>query len=122
MGSAIMCPAGPRIEGFRPHFTITYVETETLEPVVKGLVWEHTLRHVPKSGEYRTLPARPSEKWGSNSLYIEGPLEDFKRGLHDHLINFVGEGALGGYRRAHVNVRGNWDQPLYRRFRLLDWN
>jgi len=120
MGSAIMCPAGPRIAGFRPHFTITYVENMSLKSVVARHVREYTIRHVLKSGRYRALPARPLRQWGSNSFYIEGPLEDFKRGLHEHLSWAVGEQALGDYRRAHVNVRGDWDRPVYERLRLLD--
>lgn len=107
MGTAIMCPAGPGIDGFRPHFTLVYIEAEKLEPACQGLVWEHILRKVSKNDGYRTLPARPLRKWGENSLYIEGPLEEYKRGLYENLVRFVGEGVLGDYRRAHVNVRGN---------------
>lgn len=117
-----MCPAGPRIDGFRPHFTLVYIKAEKLEPIVQGLVWEYTFRKVSKNDGYRTLPARPLRKWGENSLYTEGPLEEYKRGLREHLVRFVGKGALGDYRRAHVNVRGNWDRPLYECLRLLDWN
>jgi hypothetical protein len=117
-----MCPAGPRIGGFRPHFTLTYIKAEKLRPVVHGLAWEYTLRKVSKNDGYRTLSARPLRKWGENSLYIEGPLEEYKRGLRDHLVRFVVQGALGDYRRAHVDVRGDWDRPLYQHLRLLDWN
>jgi hypothetical protein len=115
-----MCPAGPRVRGFRPHFTITYVEDEKLKAVVGRHVRKYTIRHVLKSGTHRALPARPLKQWGENSFYIEGTLEDFKRGLHNHLVWTVGEKALGDYRRAHVNVRGNWERPVYRQFRLMD--
>jgi hypothetical protein len=120
MGVAIACPAGPRVEGFRPHFTITYVKTDIASPIVRGMVWEYTVRHVSRYGGRRTLPARPLKKWGSRSFYIEGALEAFKRGLHDHLTQVFGAGTLGDYRRAHVDVRGQWEQPVYERFRLLD--
>lgn len=115
-----MCPAGPRVDGFRPHFTITYLENETLTSVVAQHVEEYTIAHVLKSGSHRVLPARPLKQWGSNSFYIEGLLEDFKQGLHEHLIWTVGKAALGEYRRAHVNVRDNWEQPVYRQFRLTE--
>jgi len=32
MGSAIMCPAGPRIDGFRPHFTLVYIKADEVRP------------------------------------------------------------------------------------------
>lgn len=120
MGTAIICPAGPRTDGFRPHFTITYIQREGIQSIVSGLVWEYTIQHIPDVGDHRTLSARPLEKWGENSFYITGEIEVFKRGLHQHLKRMVGEDALGDYRRAHVNVRGNWDQPIYKEFRLMD--
>jgi len=31
------------------------------------------------------------------------------------------DAVLGDPRPAHVNVKGNWEQPLYEYIRLLDW-
>mgnify|MGYP006427420515 CR=1 FL=1 len=79
MGVATACPAGPRVEGFRPHFTITYVKTDIASSIVRGIVWEYTVRHVSRFGRRRTLPARPLKKRSSRSFYIEGALETFKK-------------------------------------------
>lgn len=119
MGKAIMCPAGPTIDGFRPHLTLTYVNLVALYPAVAATVVGYTLSKVKKRGDYRSLPARPLKRWGDNSYYIEGELEDFKRSLHDHLVGLFGTEIIASYRRAHIDVRGNWDQPIYERLRLL---
>lgn len=120
-GFAIMTSAGPRVDGFRPHFTLTHVRRPAIESYVRGLVLKYTVRHVPKNSDgYRTLPARPLKKWGDNSFYMEGPLEQYKKGLHEHLTSVVGERVMSDYRRAHVSVKGNWDHPVYNHISLMD--
>lgn len=120
-GFAIMTSAGPRVDGFRPHFTLTYVRRSAVESYMRGLVLEYTVRHVPKNSDgYRTLPARPLKKWGDNSFYIDGPLKRYKRGLHEYLTSVVGDRVMGDYRRAHVSVKGDWDHPIYNHISLVD--
>jgi len=116
-----MTSAGPRVNGFRPHFTLVHVRRPAIESYVRGLVLRYTAQHVPKDSDgYRSLRARPLKKWGDNSFLIEGPLESYKRGLYEHITSVIGERVVSDYRRAHVSVKGNWDHPIYENISLMD--
>lgn len=122
MGKAIQVPAGPQIDGFRPHLTLEYVHNVILFAGVAYATRRFTKENIPldKNG-FRSIRARPLDKdWGPNSIRIKGPLSDFKIALRGHLTSVFGPEILGDPRPAHVNVKGNWEQPLYEYIRLLD--
>lgn len=121
MSQAIMIPAGPKMYGFRPHFTAAYVHHAYLIPGVDRAIKQFVKHNVPIDEEgFRSLPTRPRKHWGDNSWGILGELHEFKQALDEHLVAVFGSGAFGDLRPAHINVNGDWDQPLYNRMRMMD--
>jgi 2'-5' RNA ligase len=121
MSEAIMIPAGPRVDDFRPHLTAAFVHHDDLVPGVNRAIEQFVNQNVPVDDEgFRTLPSWPREPWGDNSWEVLGELKEFKQALDEYLVTVFGSGAFGDLRRAHINVNGDWDQPLYDRIRMMD--
>lgn len=121
-GTAFTCPAnkwsGIKTD-FYYHFTLAHIKTQDpkIVLIVRNAIKDYISDHIPKTGGHRSLSWDQPGKPGKFSLFFTGEAADFKRDLHDHLMqNPVISPYLSSFISAHVDVRGDFSTKLYREF------